>query len=160
MIIKILKAVNLLYKTAINRDCYLLSISDIYLVLYRLVLYFLLFNFSAKCTSFPLPPTFQTQDQPLSCALYNYLHRSKLVFSFAVIITCPNLTDPTNGILTCSFGGDGVADPGETCTLICDTGYMPNGSANRTCQSNGIWTGTDATCNRGNLFVHYTLHIN
>ena len=71
-----------------------------------------------------------------------------LTFYFAV--TCSNLTDPTNGILNCSFGGDSVAHVGETCNYVCDTGYILNDTINRTCQNNGTWTGTDAMCSRGN----------
>ena len=65
-----------------------------------------------------------------------------------MLVTCPSLTTPTNGMISCSLG-DGVADPGETCTFACNTGYELNGSGTRSCQNNGIWSGNDATCSRG-----------
>ena len=62
---------------------------------------------------------------------------------------CPLLTDPTNGMISCSLGGDGVADPVDTCNAMCNTGYQLMGSTTRTCQNDGSWSGSDATCNRG-----------
>ena len=52
-------------------------------------------------------------------------------------------------ISSCSLGGDGVADPGDTCTAMCSNGYRLMGSNTRTCQTNGSWSGSDATCIRG-----------
>ena len=53
---------------------------------------------------------------------------------------------PTNGMISCSLGGNGVADPGEMCTFTCDDGYQLMGSGTRTCQNSGSWSGSDATC--------------
>jgi len=72
-----------------------------------------------------------------------------VIYLFSV--TCPNLTNPTNGMLTCSLGDDNVAHVGDTCSYTCDTGYMLAGSATRTCQSNSTWTSTDVMCNRGKM---------
>ena len=66
-----------------------------------------------------------------------------------LLLVCPSLTDPSNGMISCSLGGDGVADPGESCTFTCYTGYELNGSGTRACQNNGSWSGNDATCSRG-----------
>ena len=35
---------------------------------------------------------------------------------------------------------------GAIASFTCDKGYKLEGSAERTCQGNGEWTGTDATC--------------
>ena len=47
--------------------------------------------------------------------------------------------DPSNGIINCSLGDNGVPDPSEICVYTCYTGYMLTGSNARTCQSNGSW---------------------
>ena len=36
---------------------------------------------------------------------------------------------------------------GDTCTVSCDDGYELGGS--ETCQGDGTWSGTDATCSAG-----------
>ena len=74
-------------------------------------------------------------------------------------VACPDLTNPSNGMLTCSFGGDSVAYNGETCDYTCDTGYILSGSATRSCQGNGAWTGAEVICNRGKMYSN-VLHFN
>ena len=37
---------------------------------------------------------------------------------------------------------------GHTVNSTCNTGYELSGSATRTCQSNGLWSGSSATCPR------------
>jgi len=54
---------------------------------------------------------------------------------------CPPLMDPDNGKVDCSDGG--------TCTFTCDTGFTLSGSAVRTCQEDGTWSGTQPTCEQG-----------
>ena len=56
------------------------------------------------------------------------------------------MTAHNNGMISCSLGGDGIPDSGETCTFTCNTGYQLMGSVMRTCQSNGSWNGNDAIC--------------
>ncbi|XP_013396516.1 sushi, von Willebrand factor type A, EGF and pentraxin domain-containing protein 1 isoform X1 [Lingula anatina] len=57
-------------------------------------------------------------------------------------VKCPPLSQPDHG--TSSACGD---RPGDVCEFRCDDGYiMEKGSAMRTCQGNGQWDGTDATC--------------
>ena len=68
---------------------------------------------------------------------------------FLIIVTCPPLSDPSNGIVTCSLGDDGVFSYEDTCTYTCNTGYELIGSGTRTCQSDGSWSGSDAMCSRG-----------
>ena len=36
---------------------------------------------------------------------------------------------------------------GQSVKFTCTTGYQLQGSATRTCQTNGQWTGTQPTCN-------------
>ena len=53
-------------------------------------------------------------------------------------------------MMTCSLGNDGVPSTGDTCTVTCNRGYVVNDSEVRTCGSNGMWSGTEAICSRGN----------
>ena len=66
-------------------------------------------------------------------------------------VPCPIPTNPMNGMINCSLGDDGVLSYEDTCTATCDTGYMLTGDAMRTCQSDGMFNGTEAMCNRGKL---------
>ncbi|XP_065899331.1 uncharacterized protein [Dysidea avara] len=63
-------------------------------------------------------------------------------------VPCPSLTDPSNGILTCSLGDDGVPSYEDTCSFTCNTGYELTGSATRTCQIDESWSGSETMCNR------------
>ena len=66
-----------------------------------------------------------------------------------ILVPCPSLTDPNNGMITCSLGDDGVLSYEDTCSFTCNTGYELTGSDTRTCQSDGSWSGTDDVCRRG-----------
>ena len=68
------------------------------------------------------------------------------LFTIALGPTCPPLTAPDNGMINCLLGEDGEANPGDTCTFTCEDGYELGGSTFRTCQNDGSWSGTDATC--------------
>ena len=37
----------------------------------------------------------------------------------------------------------------DICRFTCNTGYELTGSDTRTCQSDGSWSGSNVTCNRG-----------
>ena len=54
-------------------------------------------------------------------------------FVYAIVITCPELTDPDNGMIDCSLGPDGIPTEGDTCAYSCD---------------DGTWTGSEPTCAR------------
>ena len=69
-----------------------------------------------------------------------------------LLLACPSLNDPSNGMITCSLGGDGVPDPGDICTYTCDTGYVLTNSNTRTCQSNGSWSNSALMCSRSEQF--------
>ena len=66
-----------------------------------------------------------------------------------LLASCPSLSDPSNGRISCSLGDDGVASHEDTCSYTCNTGYELTGNDTRTCQSNGSWSGTDDICRRG-----------
>ena len=67
-------------------------------------------------------------------------------FIYVLLVGCAMLTAPTNGMVNCSLGADGVATDGDTCSYTCNTGYMLIGNAIRTCESDGMWSGTEPTC--------------
>ena len=78
---------------------------------------------------------------------FHYL-RIYIVYS---LVPCSSLTDPNNGMITCSLGDDGVPSYEDTCSFTCNTGYVLTGSDPRTCQSNGSWSGSDDVCGRGKI---------
>ena len=64
-------------------------------------------------------------------------------------MSCPPLTDPSNGMINCSLGDDEVPSYEDTCSYTCNADYELTGSDTRTCQSDGSWSGTDVMCSRG-----------
>ena len=66
-----------------------------------------------------------------------------------IIVSCPLLSEPSNGMINCSLGDDGVPSYEDICSFTCNTGYGLNGSESRTCQSDGSWNGSIAMCTRG-----------
>ena len=66
-------------------------------------------------------------------------------------IRCDILSTPSNGGMSCSSGRVGVGYEGDTCSFTCNTGYELTGSDNRTCQSNGSWSGSEVLCKQGIL---------
>ena len=69
------------------------------------------------------------------------------MYFFVVLI----LNIPTNGVISCSLGDDGVYSYEDTCSFTCNTGYELTGSDSRTCRSDGSWSGSDVVCSRGNM---------
>ena len=61
---------------------------------------------------------------------------------------CPELDDPADGMVECSLGPDGVPTEGDTCVYLCDDGYIVSGNNSRECQTDGTWSGSEATCER------------
>ena len=58
--------------------------------------------------------------------------------------------------MSCSSGREGVGYEGDTCNFTCNAGYELIGDGNRTCQSDGSWSGSEAVCGRGMYFIiHY-----
>ena len=68
------------------------------------------------------------------CTLYIYIHIS-------TVVDCNALPDPTNGQV--SITGTTF---GETATYSCNTGYNLVGDNTRTCQADGMWSGSEPTC--------------
>ena len=68
---------------------------------------------------------------------------------FFLLVTCPLLTAPTNGMTDCSLGGNGIPNPGDVCSFTCNIGYEVTGSTTRTCQDDGSWSESHAMCSRG-----------
>jgi CUB/sushi domain-containing protein len=58
-----------------------------------------------------------------------------------VPVACSGATPPANGTVSSSS-----ATVGNTITYACNAGYMLSGTATRTCQANGTFTGTAPTC--------------
>ena len=74
-----------------------------------------------------------------------------MIYGCYTVVSCPNFTQSNNGVINCSLGDDGVSSYEDTCSYTCNTGYELTGSDTRTCQSDGSWSGSDASCNRGKL---------
>lgn len=56
------------------------------------------------------------------------------------------LNAPSNGMINCTLGDNGAANPGDTCSFTCTGGFVLDGSTNRMCQDDGSWDGSDAMC--------------
>jgi len=59
-------------------------------------------------------------------------------------------------MMNCSLGDNETPSFEDTCSFTCNTGYQLTGSATRTCQSDGSWSGSDAMCRRG-MWITSTL---
>ena len=58
-------------------------------------------------------------------------------------------------MISYSLGGDGVPNPGETCTVTFNSGYELMGSNVRTCENDESWNGSGALCSRGEQLSTY-----
>ena len=63
-----------------------------------------------------------------------------------ILVSCPNLTKPQNGMINCSLGDDGVPSYNDNCSFTCNDGYVLIGSEIRFCQINGNWTDNKTQC--------------
>ena len=77
------------------------------------------------------------------------MHNNVTNLYFILIVICPSLTDPNNGVINCSLEDDEAPSYEDTCSFTCNTGYELTGSDTRTCQSDGSWSGSDSMCSRG-----------
>ena len=71
------------------------------------------------------------------------------VFLLLTVVDCGNLTDPDNGSVNQTAG----TTVGQTATYSCNTGYNLVGDSSRTCQAEGVWTGSAPTCQ--GMLLHY-----
>jgi len=78
---------------------------------------------------------------------------------FTSLVQCLPLTNPNNGMITCSLGDDMIHSYEDTCSFTCNTGYELTGSDTRICQSDGNWSGNMTMCERGkmSLYVYHNL---
>ena len=61
---------------------------------------------------------------------------------FYYVGRCSYLSPPENGGVSMT-----TSDVGGTATYTCNSGFRLIGSSNRTCLSNGIWSGSQPICN-------------
>ena len=87
------------------------------------------------------------------------LHMKLFLTVFKIVVVCLSLPPLTNGMISYFDPTLGV---GSVATHSCDPGlYMVGGSNTRTCQSNGIWSGSIPTCGGeqvSNLVILPCLH--
>ena len=87
------------------------------------------------------------------CERGTYYYKMQLLYmhnKLPLTVRCgPSPTNPDNGRFNCSLGDDGILSYEDTCNFTCNTGYELTGSDTRTCQSDGIWSGSNGVCNRG-----------
>ena len=57
-------------------------------------------------------------------------------------VQCPTLVAPSNGGL--EIAGAGAYE--DVATYSCDTGFSLDGMSQRSCQSDGAWSGSEPTC--------------
>ena len=62
------------------------------------------------------------------------------------IVQCLELENPMNGMISCSLIYSPYFSYEDTCSFTCNTGYKLTGSSERTCQSNGSWSGSSVSC--------------
>jgi len=70
---------------------------------------------------------------------------------FFQCLVCRSISVLNNGVVACSVGDDQVPTYKDTCSFTCNTGYELTGGDNRTCQSDGSWSGSKTICLRGKL---------
>ena len=61
-------------------------------------------------------------------------------------VQCPELISPANGLLQCSHDNSTSFYYKDVCAQICNIGYELAGTSYRTCQGNGSWSGSLASC--------------
>jgi len=65
---------------------------------------------------------------------------------FIYIVQCTELTNPENGMISCPLIRGSSPLHEDTCSFTCNTGYELTGSIQRTCQSDGNWSGSSVSC--------------
>ena len=65
-----------------------------------------------------------------------------LSVSYSVGVSCGSPDAPSNDRVNTTTG----TSFGDKAVYSCDKGFMLNGPAERTCQANGQWSGSEPTC--------------
>ena len=76
-----------------------------------------------------------------------YLYTSLFVikmYQYFPVVTCPTPTAPPFSTLRFVSGSSYVY--GSSVRVTCNSGYSLSGTALRTCQANGRWSGTAPSC--------------
>ena len=68
---------------------------------------------------------------------------------------CHSLAPPTNGVVS---GAEREQPVGSEASYNCSEGFSLEGSEQRRCQNNGVWSGAEPTCERMRLTFHATPH--
>ena len=74
-------------------------------------------------------------------------------FFFVAVVNCGTLNAPANGQVSHTAG----TTFGQTATYSCNTGYNLMGNSTRTCQANGVWSGSEPTCRYVGASLIYSL---
>ena len=75
------------------------------------------------------------------------------IYLLLTAVNCGTLDNPANGQVNHNAG----TTFGQTATYHCNTGYNLIGDSSRTCQSTGVWCGSEPTC-QGILVCMYVHH--
>ena len=77
----------------------------------------------------------------LHLSLYLFSH---LCFSISMhaAVDCLTLNDPPNGMVDLTEG----TELGAAASYVCNIGFMLEGTAQRVCDENGMWTNSEPTC--------------
>ena len=72
------------------------------------------------------------------------------VFLLSTAVDCGNLPNPANGQVSNTAG----TTFGQTAIYSCNAGYNLVGDSTRTCQADGMWSGSAPTCQSMLLLPH------
>ena len=65
----------------------------------------------------------------------------KAVVVTSTVVDCGSLDNPGNGVVSFT-----ATTYNSVATYSCNTGYTLTGDDMRTCQSSGVWSGSEPTC--------------
>ena len=88
----------------------------------------------------------------LQCSVANWtsISESALVFIPPLVVDCGNLTSPSNGTI---FFPSTIFQ--SVASYMCDPGHSLVGESSRTCDGNGMWSGTAPTCEGQSTYFTY-----
>lgn len=74
--------------------------------------------------------------------IYYVLNNLNNLSSIYLVVQCPTVSKPVNGLVTCTSG----ANYNSLCRFVCDEGFEMRGSTTRVCQDNGQFSGVQPIC--------------